>query len=132
MRLAIFLLAAMVLAGCDKRQGEEIVRRQLRDPASAKFRDVKSGKLPDTLVPGSFGTPGGTVVCGEVNSKNGFGGFAGFQKFIADVGSSAVLFEPPPFGPLPKGPIDPEAPDADRRLFMLQWLSYCELPQISQ
>ena len=33
------------------------------------------------------------VVCGEVNSKNGFGGYSGFQRFIAagDVPDMAYL-----------------------------------------
>ncbi len=29
-------------------------------------------------------------VCGEVNSKNGFGGYAGYQRFIATAGFAVL------------------------------------------
>lgn len=48
------------------------VKRQLKDPESAQFRN--------TYVSRKMGVP---VVCGEVNSRNGFGGRAGFQRFVA-------------------------------------------------
>lgn len=51
---------------------QDRVRAQLKDPDSAEFRA------------GHFSEKGGAkVVCGEVNSKNSFGGFTGFQRFIA-------------------------------------------------
>lgn len=44
----------------------------LKDPESADFRDVH------------FYSGGGVpVACGEVNAKNGFGGFTGFERFVA-------------------------------------------------
>ena len=46
----------------------------LRDPGSAEFRNVKLYRP----IPGQP-TP---VVCGEVNSRNAFGGMSGFQGFI--------------------------------------------------
>ena len=42
----------------------------LKDASSAQFRNVV--KI-------------GTDVCGEVNAKNGFGGYTGFRKFAAGV-----------------------------------------------
>lgn len=48
------------------------VKAQLKDPSSAQFRSVRTYH--------GSGTP---VVCGEVNSKNGFGGYGGFQRFVA-------------------------------------------------
>jgi hypothetical protein len=42
---------------------------KLRDPASAQFRNERI-------------TQGGTL-CGEVNAKNGMGGYIGFKKYIA-------------------------------------------------
>lgn len=48
------------------------IRKKLKDPASAKFEDVFFSK--------SGGSP---VACGRVNSKNGFGGYTGFQRFVA-------------------------------------------------
>jgi hypothetical protein len=55
----------------------------LRDPASAQWRGVYI----------AHGADGKTRVCGEVNSKNGYGGYAGFQPFVSD------LYTPTP-GPL--------------------------------
>jgi hypothetical protein len=53
---------------------KDAVRRGLRDPSSAVFRNVKIYRpLPNRNTP---------VVCGEVNSKNGFGGMTGYQGFI--------------------------------------------------
>jgi len=48
---------------------EEAVRAELRDPTSAMFRNIRSDRPP--------------FVCGEVNSKNGFGGYAGWLGFHA-------------------------------------------------
>lgn len=48
---------------------------ELRDPASAQFRNVRRFALPN----------GTTVFCGEVNGRNGYGGYAGFVRFEAGV-----------------------------------------------
>jgi hypothetical protein len=53
-------------------KGREAIAQRLKDPDSAKFRGVyfmKRGEYPP-------------LVCGEVNSKNSLGGYAGFQRFI--------------------------------------------------
>lgn len=57
------------------------MRDRLKDPKSADFRNV------------FLNSAGGAVVaCGEVNSRNGFGGYVGFQSFVASpVGGLAVL-----------------------------------------
>ena len=47
---------------------KESVRKQLREPESAEFRDIKLN---------SNGIP-----CGYVNAKNGFGGYTGFKRFV--------------------------------------------------
>jgi hypothetical protein len=49
------------------------VRASLRDPGSAKFRDVRAAG-PDSAL----------VVCGYVNAKNGLGGFTGDTPFVVD------------------------------------------------
>ncbi len=54
-------------------KGKEAVRYLLKDPDSAKFRNVFFHKGPD-------GVP---MTCGEVNSRNAFGAYAGFQHFIS-------------------------------------------------
>lgn len=53
------------------------VTRNLKDPDSAKFRDVKLNKAK-------------TALCGEVNAKNGFGAYGGYQSFVA-VDSAAFI-----------------------------------------
>lgn len=52
--------------------GKDAIRQQLKDPDSAKFRNVhfySGGGIP--------------VTCGEVNARNGFGGYSGFERFVA-------------------------------------------------
>jgi hypothetical protein len=69
------VLSLCLLSGCGgldplTREAQDAVKRQLRDPDSAQFRDVErcSGDRE--------------VVRGEVNSRNGFGGYIGFQSFF--------------------------------------------------
>ncbi len=60
----------------------EAMRGRLKDPKSADFRNVylhSSNK-------------GSLVACGEVNARNAFGGYTGYESFIASpVGELAVL-----------------------------------------
>lgn len=51
---------------------ESKVRERLKDPDSATFRGTRT-----------FHGGGAPVACGEVNSKNGFGGMGGYQRFVA-------------------------------------------------
>ncbi|UVO50177.1 hypothetical protein M0208_06450 [Sphingomonas sp. SUN019] len=53
---------------------ETLVKQHLRDPSSAEFSDVR-------VVPAAGNSP--SVVCGKVNARNGFGGMAGTQRFVA-------------------------------------------------
>lgn len=52
---------------------KEALVRELKDPDAARFRNVR-------ITEGVLGLP---VLCGEVNSKNSYGGYVGFQKFVA-------------------------------------------------
>lgn len=61
---------------------KQVVRERLRDPESAEFRDL-------VVHPGDAGTA--TIICGKVNSRNGFGGMTGPQHFIA--GGTVMLEE---------------------------------------
>jgi hypothetical protein len=61
----------------------QAVADSMRDPSSVQFRRLTAVKDPD-------GTAG---LCGDLNAKNGFGGYAGFEPFYASVvrvGSKAV------------------------------------------
>ncbi len=53
--------------------GMKLVREKLRDPSSAQFRNVYFHR-------GVTNTP---TTCGEVNAKNGFGGYSGYERFIS-------------------------------------------------
>lgn len=72
-RATILLVAGLALAGCSNEadKAKELVANELRDPSSAQFRDVEVVKQKD----------GSSAVCGEVNGKNAYGGYAGFQSF---------------------------------------------------
>lgn len=52
-------------------KGKDAIRAKLKDPDSAQFRNVQ------------FYSAVAPVTCGEVNAKNGFGGFSGYERFIA-------------------------------------------------
>lgn len=54
---------------------KQSLRQHLRDPQSAQFRNVR--QYAD-----------GTV-CGELNAKNGFGGYVGFRSFVVRPGTLA-------------------------------------------
>jgi hypothetical protein len=51
---------------------KEKIQNRLKDPASAEFKN--------TFVSRKMGSP---IVCGQINSKNSFGAFSGFQRFIS-------------------------------------------------
>ena len=54
-------------------RGMASVKQKLKDPKSVQFRNVYFHR-------GASGTP---VTCGEVNSKNSFGGYSGYQRFVS-------------------------------------------------
>jgi hypothetical protein len=51
----------------------ERLKERLRDPEGTHYREVVA-------------TVGdhGVAICGEINLRNGFGGFVGYQKFLAN------------------------------------------------
>lgn len=57
----------------NQRVAREFVGGVLKDPGSAEFRNQRG-------------------LCGEVNSKNSFGGYVGFRRFIA-ASKEMVVFE---------------------------------------
>jgi predicted nucleic acid-binding Zn-ribbon protein len=58
-------------SGVATSEAEDKVKAQLKDPESATFQH-------ETVVRHQ----NGTAVCGQVNAKNGFGGFTGYTDFI--------------------------------------------------
>lgn len=65
------LLAPVALNAAQTDAVEAGVRHGLKDPASAQFRNMRAGQNGESV-----------TVCGEVNARNSFGGFAGFSPFI--------------------------------------------------
>lgn len=62
--------------------GKAAVKSRLKDPGSADFKDVRVQKRDDMW-----------VTCGEVNSKNAYGGYVGFQKFVSAGSSDSTFLE---------------------------------------
>lgn len=60
---------------------ERAVRRELKDPNSAQFKDVRA----------SYTEEFGVVACGRVNAKNELGGYTGFRRFV--FGDGRVILE---------------------------------------
>lgn len=66
--------------GARKAAAEHAVKSRLKDPGSATF----SGMFVSWL-------SGGPIVCGRVNAKNSFGGYAGATRFVAAGNDTAFL-----------------------------------------
>jgi len=76
-------LLCVALGACDRAAldrdsmiegAKNAVRERMRDPTSVEFRSVVVGGNPDS-----------GAVCGEVNGRNGFGGYHGYVRFVATV-----------------------------------------------
>lgn len=83
MRVAVSV-ACLAIAACSGgpvEQAKEAVAAELRDPQSAQFRNVKI-------------CPSGKIVAGDVNAKNAFGGYAGFEPFFYADGEVAFVSNP--------------------------------------
>jgi hypothetical protein len=74
------VLARDTLTDSEKSVIERAVKNKLKDPDSAKFKWMK-------LADGAITTSSAIVYCGLVNSKNGYGGYVGYQPF-----QSVIMF----------------------------------------
>lgn len=96
----ILLIGVVLLgvAGCSKmeKESKEAVLRTLKDPDSAQFQNVKG-------------------YCGEVNSKNSYGGYVGFKRYVSMDG--AVLLE--------------NSDDVDPETFAIVWGAHCTANKLS-
>jgi hypothetical protein len=63
------------LTPADTKMVKDVVLYQMKDASSTTFRNLGAVQKPD----GSIG------VCGEVNSKNSFGGYTGFTPFSGTI-----------------------------------------------
>ncbi|HIF4819281.1 hypothetical protein [Serratia marcescens] len=82
-RLIALIIIGVSLAGCKPSEkkvlelSEKEITINLKDPDSAKFRFVRLAKLE-----GAIDKTTNSIVCGQINSKNGFGAYTGFKRFI--------------------------------------------------
>ena len=88
-RFAGALISAMLLSGLSACASKEqtdadklkrIIASEMKDPDSVKFRNLRMGSI------------GNSTLCGEINAKNSFGAFSGFEKFSLN-GPGAVFME---------------------------------------
>lgn len=66
------------MTAADREAVETAVKSSLKDPASAQFGDMRavySATRPRTV-----------TICGAVNARNSYGGFAGAKPFLATAG----------------------------------------------
>ena len=67
-------------------KAKEVAKYELKDPESAKFRNVrvvaKPAQRDETKI--------NTYVCGELNAKNSYGAYVGYVKFIWFPGSGSI------------------------------------------
>jgi hypothetical protein len=75
-------LASAVMAN-DFRPEIDNVTAMLRDPSSAQFRSLR-------LSEGAYTTLR-KFLCGEINAKNGLGGYEGFRRFYSERGGDGDI-----------------------------------------
>ncbi len=61
-----------------------LVKQYLNDPDSAQFSNTFHIKKAN----------GDEILCGSVNAKNGFGGYAGYQPFVALSDYEVIIGDP--------------------------------------
>lgn len=62
--------------------------RVSKDAVGVKLKDADSARYRNVAFYSGGGTP---VVCGEVNARNSFGGYSGYERFIAAGSTMAYL-----------------------------------------
>ena len=58
---------------------QDAAKKGLKDPDSAKFQNLRIADFD-----------GGKVVCGEINAKNGYGGYVGYKRFVAGTSAATI------------------------------------------
>lgn len=100
MRLSLPLVMVLLLAGCvdvndtpvntrpaaitatDRGHIQAAITDDLKDPSAAQTRKLQAYDLSNGE---------GRVICGEMNGKNSFGAYVGFQPFYLRVKDGAVV-----------------------------------------
>lgn len=69
---------------------KKLMSNVLKDPVSAQYRNIYVESFPKEIIKK---TNISWAVCGEVNSKNSFGAYTGFKRFVVNEKSSSPLYE---------------------------------------
>ena len=77
-------------AGYDPTSQEQVYIAKTQGHVKGKLRDRSGARFRHMFVSHKVGAP---VVCGQVNAKKGFGGFIGWQRFIAAPVGDLVFLE---------------------------------------
>lgn len=99
MKKNIIFSVVLTMMGCSDQQEnstKEVVKSSLKDPQSAQFQNVSG-------------------YCGEVNSKNSYGGYGGFKKYI--VVDQTILME--------------DSEGVDPSIFSIIWQAHCTPNKLS-
>ncbi|UWQ16127.1 hypothetical protein [Jannaschia sp. M317] len=64
-------VASAPLSAADKTVAQAYIRESLRDPDGARFRREEGFRT----------SQGDTIICGEYNATNGFGGYVGYSTY---------------------------------------------------
>ncbi|MCF5811226.1 hypothetical protein [Pseudomonas tremae] len=80
------------VAELSDRQGDSKIEAAALDAVLQSMKDPDSTRFGDDLSVNHI--QGKNVVCGSVNSKNSFGGFSGFKRFLYFYESKQLAIEP--------------------------------------
>lgn len=70
----------MACGGGEYDAAKREVEKNLKDPASAQYRNMKKSAIG--------------AICGEVNAKNSMGGYSGFGKFMYFPSQEKIVMSP--------------------------------------
>lgn len=85
-KLFLIIFGVLLLSGCKPSDeqfikiAKEDVAQSLKDPSSAQFRNMRFVANKDDV-----GSTSSGYVCGELNGKNSFGAYVGFERIYVYV-----------------------------------------------
>jgi len=94
MRKVMLILAVFGVLAAGLFTYRSYLVNELRRPVLAKFKDPESAQFRNEKLHGDWSVKG-SILCGEVNAKNGMGGYVGFTPFWAASGEKADLGSEP-------------------------------------
>lgn len=100
-RIVAAALAVLILAGCsiESKYSEPLgkLRNMVRDPDTVQLRGLRESVYQ-----------GDTYLCGEVNAKNAYGAYVGYERFVSDKYGYDIHLDRP-----------------DDKLFRPKWNTFC-------